>query len=421
MPAQVEPRSLLTQMFDAAVAAPLPTAALGKHLPTPPKGRTVVVGAGKAASQMALALETLWVGDLSGVVVAQHGPIAACARIRVLQAAHPVPDASGLAASEALLEQVQNLSEDDLVIALISGGGSALLPAPAGSLTLADEMAVGRSLLMSGAPISVMNTVRRHISRIKGGKLADAAFPARVVTLVISDVPGDDPALVASGPTIRDASTPVDALRIIEQYRLGVPAQVIDHLKASADGWDAPARMLSEHHVIASSRLSLDAAAAVARTAGCEAVILSDAIEGEASEIAKMHAALALEILTRNSPFSKPVILLSGGETTVTLPANSAGRGGRNSEFLLSFALEIEGRTGIHALAADTDGRDGSEDNAGVFADGDSAASMRQSGCDPRSALNAHDAYGAFQLIDGLLVTGLTGTNVNDFRAIMIV
>lgn len=418
-----DPRAFLVSLFHAAVAAADPVAAIRAHLPEKPKGRTVVIGAGKAASQMAAALESLWGGLLEGAVVAQHGPVAACRHIDVLQAAHPVPDDAGIAASARLFALVRDLTEDDLVIALVSGGGSALLPAPAGVLTLADEIAVNRALLASGAPISAMNVVRKHVSRIKGGRLAHAAHPARVVSLIISDIPGDNPAHVASGPTIPDGSTPADALAIVQQYRMALPEAVMKHLaspEAAAASPVDPAFRRHEHHVIASARVSLEAAAAKAKAAGITPVILSDSIEGEARDIGLMHAALAREVRHRGRPFTSPVVILSGGETTVTIREEGYGRGGRNSEFLLSFAHAIDGLTNVQALAADTDGRDGSEHNAGAFADGESILRMRSAGIDPRAFLMGHDAFSAFQAIGDLFETGPTGTNVNDFRAILI-
>lgn len=419
----VDPRPFLASLFHAAVKAADPLEAIRAHLPARPKGRTIVVGAGKAASQMAAAFESLWDGPLEGVVVAQHGPVAACGRIEIVQSAHPVPDEAGLAASEKLFRAVEALTQDDLVIALVSGGGSSLLPAPAGNLTLEDEIAVNRALLASGAPISAMNVVRKHVSRIKGGRLAHAAGPAKVVSLIVSDVPGDNPAHVASGPTIPDASTPDDALAIVRQYRMDLPDAVTAHLNSpdtAAPGPDDPAFARHEHHVIASARVSLEAAAAQARAEGIEAVILSDAIEGEARDIGLMHAAIAREIAGRNRPFTAPVLVLSGGETTVTIDNRGGGKGGRNSEFLLSFATAIDGFSRVHALSADTDGRDGSEHNAGAFADGGTIARMRDAGEDPRERLLAHDAYTAFKSVGDLFDTGPTGTNVNDFRAILV-
>lgn len=417
-----DPRAFLTSLFDMAVRAADPLAAIRAHLPERPRGRTVVIGAGKAASQMAAAFEAVWDGSCEGVVVARHGPVEETKHIRVLQSAHPVPDKAGLVASQALLDAVNGLSEDDLVIALISGGGSALLPAPPEGLTLEDEIAVNKALLASGAPISAMNTVRKHVSRIKGGRLARAAHPARVVSLVVSDVPGDNPAYVASGPTVPDEGSAQDALRIVADYRMDMPASVMAHMQseaAVAPRPDDPVFARNALHVIASARVSLEAAAAEARRQGIEAVILSDQIEGEAKDIGKMHAAMAREVALRNRPFAKPIVILSGGETTVTI-ADGYGKGGRNSEFLLSFALDIEGVEGIDALAADTDGIDGSEDNAGAFADGGSAARIRNAVSDPRSFLAQHDAWSAFSATGDLFVPGPTGTNVNDFRAILI-
>jgi glycerate 2-kinase len=415
-------RAFLVSLFESAVRAADPLEAIRAHLPERPKGRTVVVGAGKAASQMAAAFERLWDGPFQGVVVARHGPVEPTSVIRVLQSAHPVPDAAGLAGSQALLDAVQGLSEDDQVIALISGGGSALLPAPPEGLTLEDEIAVNKALLASGAPISAMNTVRKHVSRIKGGRLAMAAYPARVVSLVVSDVPGDNPAFVASGPTVPDDASPEQALRIVADYRMSLPESVMAHLRSEAAAAPRPedtAFARNTTHVIASARVSLEAAAELARQQGIEAVILSDQIEGEARDIGKMHAALTKEVALRDRPFRKPVVILSGGETTVTI-TDSYGKGGRNSEFLLSFALDIEGVDGIVALAADTDGIDGSEDNAGVFADGGSAGRIRKVADDPRSFLARHDAWSAFDAAGDLFVPGPTGTNVNDFRAILI-
>jgi len=422
----IEPRRFLTSLFEAAVNAADPEAAIRAHLPERPKGRTIVVGAGKAASQMAAAFERLWNGRLEGTVVARHGPIEACEHIEVLQSAHPVPDKAGVVASSALLERVRGLTEDDLVVALISGGGSALLPAPPEGLTLEDEIAVNRALLASGAPISAMNVVRKHVSRIKGGRLALAASPARVVSLVVSDVPGDNPALVASGPTVPDRSTLEEAREIVARYGMNLPERVMAHLASDAGrapSPDDPAFATNQVHVIASAGVSLEAAAARARAAGIEAVILSDAIEGEARDVGRMHAALAREVAARNRPFVKPVVLLSGGETTVTITGDAYGKGGRNSELLLSLALDIDGiasTASIDALAADTDGIDGSEDNAGAFADGASIARMRKAGLDPRAHLARHDAWTAFAASGDLFVPGPTGTNVNDFRAILI-
>jgi len=408
-------------MFDAAIEAADPLASLKAHLPEKPKGRTVVIGAGKGAAQMAAAFEQLWDGPLSGVIVTRYGYAAPCQHVKVLEASHPVPDEAGLAASAALFETVRDLSADDLVVALVCGGGSSLLPSPPEGLTLADEQALNEALLASGAPIGAMNAIRKHCSTIKGGRLAKAAYPARVVSLVVSDVPGDDPAQVASGPTVPDDVTLEEALALVESLRIELPEAIKTHLaKESARAPDPSDEAFARNEVtvVASAGISLDAAAGVGRNAGYSVAILSDAIEGEARDIGLMHAAIARQVTDKNAPFQKPAIILSGGETTVTLRAK--GRGGRNTEFLLSFANAIEGAQGITALAADTDGIDGSEDNAGAFADGQSAARIRKGGVDPKAALSGNDAWGAFEAAGDLFVPGPTGTNVNDFRAILI-
>lgn len=415
------PRDFLRATFDAAVKAADPVHGIRNNLPGKPKGRTIVIGAGKASAQMAAAFETLWDGPIEGVVVTRYGFALPCQQIDIIEASHPVPDAAGLIASRRLLQAVEGVTADDLVIALISGGGSALLPSPAPGLTLADEIAVNEALLASGAPITAMNTIRKHISTIKGGRLAAAAHPARVVTFVVSDIPGDNPALVASGPTVPDVGTRQDVLALIDAYRISLPDPVMVHLESSmADGLEPGNPCFAGHevHVVASAAVSLAAAAEEARALGIEAAILSDSIEGEARDVATVHAALAREIATRNRPFTRPVLLLSGGETTVTL--RSKGKGGRNSEFLLSLALGINGVSGIHALAADTDGIDGSEDNAGAFADGQSVERMRKVSVDAKAMLMQNNAWKAFNAIDDLLVTGPTGTNVNDFRAVLV-
>ncbi|MBT5823089.1 MAG: glycerate kinase [Rhodobacteraceae bacterium] len=408
-------------MFDAAIKAADPLASLKVHLPDKPKGRTVVIGAGKGAAQMAAAFEQLWGDPVSGAIVTRYGYAAACKHVKVLEASHPVPDGAGLAATSALFEAVEGLGPDDLVVALICGGGSSLLPAPPEGLTLSDEQALNEALLASGAPIGAMNAIRKHCSRIKGGRLAQAAYPARVVSLVVSDVPGDDPAQVASGPTVPDDVTLEDALVLIESLRIVLPEAIKTHLaKESSRAPDPLDDRFARNSVtvVASAGISLDAAAAVGRDAGYSVSTLSDAIEGEARDIGLMHAALAKQVADKNAPFKKPSILLSGGETTVTL--RGKGRGGRNTEFLLSFAQAIEGTHGISALAADTDGIDGSEDNAGAFADGQSVLRMRAGGVDPRAALSGNDAWSAFDAAGDLFVPGPTGTNVNDLRAIVI-
>ena len=415
-------RALLEQMFRQAVAQAQPALGVVRHLPEKPRGRTVVVGAGKASAQMARAFEEAWDGPLTGLVVTRYGYAEACSRIEIVEAAHPVPDEAGFLAARRILETVSGLGPDDLVVALISGGGSALLPAPAPGLTLDDEQAINRALLASGAPISVMNLIRNQFSIIKGGRLAAHCAPARVATLVVSDVPGDDPALVASGPTIPLRGSRELARKYANLYRIELPP----HAQALLAGDNNPAPLPGDAvfarnsvRTIASAALSLEAAADLARGQGIEAAILSDSIEGEARDVAQVHAAMAREIAQRNRPFRKPVVLLSGGETTVTL-RGKGGRGGRNAEFLLALAIAIDGVEGISAMAADTDGIDGSEDNAGAFADGTTATRLRKAGIDPLAALAGNDAWGAFNAIGDLLVTGPTGTNVNDFRAILV-
>ncbi len=415
-------KAFLTRLFDAAVAAADPKRALVPHLPERPKGRTIVIGAGKGAAQLAAAFEDLWDGPLEGVVVTRYGYACATRSLRVMEAAHPVPDAAGMAASAALRAAVDGLTQDDLVVALVCGGGSALLPAPCDGLTLKDEIAVNQALLASGAPIGVMNLIRNQLSTIKGGRLAALAHPARVVSLVVSDVPGDDPAQVASGPTVPDARGRHEARAALEAWPIDLPqaaAQIIASDANLPPSPGDPAFARNTVAVIASAAQSLEAAAEVARREGMPAVILSDAIEGEARDVAKVHAAIAREVATKDRPFARPVVLLSGGETTVTL-AGSGGRGGRNSEFLLSLAREVDDVGGITALAADTDGIDGSEDNAGAFVDAGSAARLRAAGLDPAAMLARNDAYSAFAAIDDLFAPGPTGTNVNDFRAIVI-
>ncbi|MDW9490292.1 DUF4147 domain-containing protein [Sinorhizobium meliloti] len=421
MAAIANPRQFLESLFASAVSAADPERVIAANLPERPKGRTVVIGAGKGAAQMARALESVWEGPLSGVVVTRYGFGAHCKNIEVLEASHPLPDEGGLKASKRLLAAVSGLTGDDLVVALICGGGSALLPAPPPALSLEDEIAVNRALLASGAPISAMNAVRKHVSLIKGGRLAAAAHPARVVSLVVSDIPGDDAALVASGPTIADAASREDALKIVARYRLALPEKVMRWLASAAADAPRPSDprfARNEVQLIASAGVSLEAAASRARAAGIEAVILSDAIEGEARDVGLVHAAIARETALRGRPFPKPALLLSGGETTVTV--RSEGRGGRNSEFLLSLALGIDGIGGISALAADTDGIDGSEDNAGAFADHTTIARLLARRLDAAALLHKNDSWAAFDALGDLFKPGPTGTNVNDFRAVLI-
>lgn len=412
-------KAFLTRLFDAAVKAADPISILSGNLPARPKGRTVVIGAGKGAAQLAAAFESLWGAPLEGVVVTRYGYGADCQHIRVLEAAHPVPDRAGLAAANSLLKAVQGLTKDDLVVALITGGGSALLPMPPDGFSLEDEQALNQTLLASGAPISAMNVIRRHFSGIKGGRLAAAAAPARVVSLIVSDVPGDAPAEVASGPTIPDTAGQAEALAALAAYRIELPEKLLAHIRTHPAPLPTdPAFSGHEVRLIASSRHSLEAAARMAEAEGQPATILSDRIEGEAREVAKMHGAIAHEIASRARPFAPPILLLSGGETTVTL--KGTGKGGRNSEFLLSLALSCDGLAGFSALAADTDGIDGSEDNAGAFVDGQTCARLRALGLDPAALLAQNDAWSAFHALDDLFTPGPTGTNVNDFRAIVI-
>ena len=414
-------KTFFTKLFQTAVDAADPDRVIAAHLPPRPKGRTIVIGAGKGSAQMARAFEKAWDGPLEGLVVTRYGFGAPCKHIEIIEASHPVPDAAGLVASKRLLETVSGLTADDLVVALISGGGSALLPSPPEGMTLDDEIEVNKILLASGAPSSAMNAVRKHLSTIKGGRLAAAAYPAPVFSLIVSDIPGDNPAFVASGPTVTDETTREDALRIVERYNLDLPQAALAHLqseKADAPKPSDPVFAKNEHQVIASAGVSLEAAAKVAREMDVAAVILSDAIEGEAREVAHVHAAVARQVLAKDQPFRKPVVILSGGETTVTV--RGKGKGGRNSEFLLSLAIDIDGANGISAFAADTDGIDGSEDNAGAFADSTTVARLLAAGHDPSAHLNGNDAWTAFNAIDDLFVPGPTGTNVNDLRAILI-
>ena len=415
------PRDLLRALFDAALASADPARCVPPHLPAPPKGRTIVVGAGKAAGKMARAVEDNWPGALEGLVVTRYGHGVPCRRIEVVEAAHPVPDAAGQQAAARILQMVQGLSADDLVLCLISGGGSALLALPAPDLTLDDKRAVNRALLKSGANIAEMNCVRKHLSAIKGGRLAAAAAPARVVSLLISDVPGDDPAVIASGPTVPDPTSFADAAAVLEKYAITEPAAVIAHLRAARDETPKPgdprlARGVTT--IIARPQDSLEAAAAVARRADFTPVILGDSIEGEARDVALVHAGIARQVARYGQPAKAPAVLLSGGETTVTV--RGRGRGGRNAEFLLALAVALNGTPGIHALAGDTDGIDGTEDNAGALLGPDSLARAAALGIDGRRLLADNDGYGFFSALGDLVVTGPTRTNVNDFRAILI-
>ena len=415
-------REILRQLFEAAVEAADPKKILSPNLPAPPKGKTVVIGCGKGVAQMAAALEQSWDGDLSGVVVTRYGFSDKCKKIRVIEAAHPVPDKNGLRATNYIFEALDGLTADDLVIALICGGGSALLPSPPLNFNLSDEQELNKVLLNSGAPISVMNAIRKHFSRVKGGQLALAAYPAPVVSLVVSDVPGDEPAQVASGPTIADRVSIQEAISLVNSYKIAIPSNIKDYFEkeiTNAPLFDDHRFSKNEVKVIASSQLSLIAAAKKAEEFGFQSYILSDAIEGRAADIGIMHAALAKFRQNQNAIFQRPAVILSGGETTVEILGKS-GRGGRNTEFLLAFALSIENEANITALAADTDGIDGSENNAGAFCDGNTVIKMREKGFNPRMHLLKHDAWTIFQAVNELFIPGPTGTNVNDFRAILL-
>lgn len=409
-------------MYTAAIDAASAARCLPAFLPAPPEnGRTLVIGAGKGAAAMARVVDEHWQGELEGLVVTRYGHGADCSRIEVVEAAHPVPDEAGRAAAARMLRMVQGLNENDLVLCLISGGGSALLALPAEGIALEQKQALNRALLKSGATIAEINCVRKHLSAIKGGRLALACAPARVVTLLISDVPGDDPGIIASGPTLPDPTTCADALAILRKYRIDIPPAIERHL-VSGDGEtpkpDDPRFARNAHHVIANAQQALEAAAQVARAAGIEPHILSDRIEGEARDVGAVHAAIARQIAQHGQPFKKPCVLLSGGETTVTV--RGKGRGGRNAEFLLSLATALDGCPGIHAIACDTDGIDGSEDNAGATCQPDSIARAERLGLRARAMLDDNDGYGFFSALGDLVVSGPTRTNVNDFRAVLI-
>jgi glycerate 2-kinase len=415
------PEDLLRAMFQAAVDAAAPSLCVPPHLPKRPRGRTIVIGAGKASGAMAKAVEEHWDGPLEGLVVTRYGHRLPTERITVVEARHPVPDAAGREAAARILNLVQGLTPDDLVLCLISGGGSALLSLPAEGLTLEDKQAVNKALLKSGATIGEMNTVRKHLSAIKGGRLAVAAAPAKVVALMISDVPGDDPAIIASGPTVADPSSNADALAIIEKYGIPVPPKVIERLRTEAGETPKPGdkRLASvENVMIATPQMSLEAAAAVARKEGVTPVILGNAIEGEARDVGLVHAGIAKQCADYAQPAAPPCVLLSGGETTVTLTGQ--GKGGRNTEFLLALAIALEGDTRIFGLAADTDGVDGSEDNAGAIITPDTLARAASKGVSAKAMLADNDPWTFFDAIGDLLVTGPTLTNVNDFRAVVI-
>lgn len=424
----IDPGGFLRSLFDAAVARALPARNLAPFLPPPPPGRTIAIGAGKAAGSMAQALEALWPQDapLSGLVVTRYGHTPARdarvpQRIEVAEARHPVPDAAGLRAAERMQGLVQGLTNRDLVICLISGGGSALLTLPAPGLTLEQKQDINRALLNSGANIGEMNCVRKHLSAIKGGRLGAACAPAAVVSLLISDVPGDDPAVIASGPTVPDPTSCAEAIAILARYRIALPENILAALRSGALETPKPGdERFASHHVrlIATPRRSLEAAAAIANAAGIRAHILADDMEGESREVGKAHAALARSIHRHGTPFERPCVLLSGGETTVTV--KEGGRGGRAAEFALATAIDLKGERGVYVLAADTDGIDGTEDNAGALVTPDTLERARRRELDANTHLARNDAYGFFASLGDLVVTGPTYTNVNDFRAVLV-
>jgi hydroxypyruvate reductase len=422
----IAPREFLRSLFDAALTAAAPARVLSGRIPAPVSGRTVVVGAGKASAAMASAFEMLWPGPLEGIVVTRRGHAVGCAGIEIVEASHPVPDAAGEDAARRILNLASTLGQDDQLVCLISGGGSALLALPAPGLTLGDKQAVTRALLRSGATIGEINTVRKHLSAIKGGRLAAAAFPARVVTLAISDVPGDDPAVIASGPTVPDPTRFADAREVLAKYGIAEPAAIVAHLAAAASETPKPGEPVFadvHYQLIASPQQALAAAADAASAQGVVPVVLSDRIEGEARDIGAVHAAIALQVRAGafrvgDAVVAPPAVLLSGGETTVTMRGN--GRGGRNSEFLLGLAATLDGAPGIAAIACDTDGIDGSEDNAGAIVYPDSVQRAASRGLSVKEALAQNDGYGFFAALGDLVVTGPTLTNVNDFRAILV-
>ena len=415
-------RAVLREIFDAAVASADPRHMLARHLPPVPAGRVVVVGAGKSAAVMAQAVETAWPDvPLSGLVVTRYGHAVPTRRIEVMESSHPVPDANSETAARRMLALVRGLTPDDLVLALISGGGSALLAAPAEGLTLADKQAVNRALLASGATISEMNAVRKHLSAIKGGRLAAAAAPARLVTLAISDVPGDDPAVIASGPTVPDPTRYADAVAILAHYAITPPPAAAQRLAAADDETPKPGALgHASFRLIATPSMALDAAADAARARGLAPLILGDALEGESREMGTVLAGIARSVRSHHRPLAPPSVLLSGGETTVSIGRGPAGRGGRNTEFLLGLAVSLAGTEGIWATAGDTDGIDGTEDAAGALVTPDTLARARAAGLDPRAVLAGHDSYALFAAIGDLIRTGPTLTNVNDIRAILI-
>ena len=417
----VDPEAFLNALLTAAIDAADPAYCVPKNLPAPPKGRTIVIGAGKAAAKMARVIEETWEGPLEGTVVTRYGHRVDCDRIEGIEAAHPVPDAAGEAGARKIRALAADAGADDLVLCLMSGGASALLSLPADGLSLRDKQSVNRDLLRCGANITEMNCVRKHLSAIKGGRLAAVAAPARVVTLAISDVPGDDPAVIGSGPTVADASTYAEARAVFDKYEL-TPSDTVGRLLAAAPDETPkpgdPRLSGAECRLVATPQMSLDAAAAVAARAGVTPMILGDAIEGEAREVATVMAGIARQAARRGQPAAAPLVLLSGGETTVTV--RGAGRGGRNAEFLLALAVALDGEASIWGLAADTDGIDGTEDNAGGIVSPDTLARAGRAGLDAKAMLADNDGYSFFKALGDLVVTGPTLTNVNDFRAILV-
>lgn len=419
-----EKKMLLERMFAAAVDAAQPENIIAEHMPVAPKGRTVVIGAGKASAAMARAFERNWKGpmsQLSGLVVTSYGHALACQRIEVTEASHPVPDESGRQAAQRILDLVAGLTADDLVVCLISGGGSSLLSLPADGLMLEHKQQINKALLKSGANIQEMNCVRKHLSAIKGGRLARAVAPAQLITMLISDVPNDDLDVIASGPTVADPTTCKDALSILQKYAITEPALAIEYLRAAHDETPKPNDGVfrnATNVLIGTPQKSLQAAADVARDAGYTPLILGDSIEGEAREVAKVHAGITKQVLRHHQPVNPPCVLLSGGETTVTVNGN--GRGGRNAEFALAFYIEMAGDERVYSLVADTDGIDGSEDNAGVIIGPDTLKLAAGASLDAKGYLANNDAYSFFDALDQLVVTGPTLTNVNDFRVILI-
>ena len=421
MNAPTAPRELLTRLFEAAIEAAQPVHCLRRFLPEAPRGRLLVIGIGKASASMAKAFEDHWSGPFTGLALTRYGYQLPCERFEVIEAAHPVPDEAGLLASQRIMAMVSGLTADDTVLFLISGGGSALLTLPYEGISLADKQAVNRALLRSGANICEMNVIRRHLSAIKGGRLAAACHPARVISLLISDVPDDSPVDIASGPTVADPTTCGDALALVKRYGMNLPPSAITVLESGRGESIKPgdARLArTETHLITTPQMALEAAAQVARTAGITPYILGDSIEGEARDVGKVMAGLARQVATHQQPFTSPCVLLSGGETTVTL--RGKGRGGRNVEFLLSLGISLDGLEGVYALAGDTDGVDGVEEIAGAYLAPDSLQRAWAKGIHPKEALADNDGHGFFSALGDSIVTGPTLTNVNDFRAILI-